>query len=160
MPTRAAALADRIEQGAALLAAYAATLSPAQWGTAVRPDGRTAGVIVHHVAAVYPIEVDLARSLARGAAVAGVTWAAIAEMNAKHASEHATVSQADAIALLRRNSAEAAAAVRGFSDADLDNAAPLSLNDDAPMTAQFMIEAHALCHSFHHLAVLRAHFGC
>ena len=29
-------------------------------------DGRTVGVIVHHVASVYPIEIQLAQTLAQG----------------------------------------------------------------------------------------------
>ena len=62
---RAALLADRIEEGAAALAAFAETLSDAEWRTPVSESGRTgrtAGVIVHHVASVYPIEIDLARA--------------------------------------------------------------------------------------------------
>ena len=46
--------------------------------------------------------------------------------------------------------------VRAFSDDELDQAAPLSLDDDAPVTAQFVIEDHALRHSWHHLALIRA----
>src|SRR5262249_48836425 len=53
---RAEALADRIEQGAASLAAFAEGLSEAEWIMPVSPtDGRSIGVIVHHVASVYPI---------------------------------------------------------------------------------------------------------
>ena len=40
---------------------------------------------------------------------------------------------------------------RKFSDANLDSAASISLNADAPLTAQFFIEDHALRHSFLHL---------
>ena len=50
----------------------------------------------------------------------------------------------------------AADAVRNFTDAQLDSAAPLSLNAGAPMTAQFVIEDHALRHAWHHLARIRA----
>ena len=86
--SRAAALADRIEQGAALLAAFAETLSEAEWDTPVSAtDRRPIGVIVHHVASVYPIEVEVARAIASGKAMTEVTWDAIAEMNAKHAGE-------------------------------------------------------------------------
>lgn len=47
-------------------------------------------------------------------------------------------------------------AIRQFSDEELDQAAPISPNADAPLTAQFFIEDHALRHSFHHLASIRA----
>jgi hypothetical protein len=159
MGNRANALADRIEQGAAALAAYAEQLSETQWRKVVPPDGRTVGVLVHHVASVYPLEIQLASTLAGGQPIKGVTWAAVAEMNAGHAREHASVSKAEALALLRTNSQAAAAAVRALSDEALDQAAPVSLNADAPLTAQFLIEDHALRHSFHHLAKIRAALG-
>ena len=123
------------------------------------PDGRTVGVLVHHVASVYPLEIQLASTLAGGQPIQGVTWAAVAEMNAKHASDNASVGKGEALALLRKNSQAAAAAVRALSDESLDRAAPVSLNGDAPLTAQFFIEDHALRHSFHHLAKIRAAVG-
>ena len=91
MSHRAELLADRIEEGAAGLAAFAEGLSEAEWGTPVSEwtDRRSVGVIVHHVASVYPIEIDLARAIASGKAVTDVTWEVVAELNAKHAREHA-----------------------------------------------------------------------
>ena len=66
------------------------------------------------------------------------------------------MNQQEALGLLRRNSKAAADAIRQFSDEELDRAAPISLNADAPLTTQFFIEDHALSHSFHHLASIRA----
>jgi hypothetical protein len=162
MSRRAESLAARIEAGAAGLAAFAQGLSDAEWRTPVPGsgrDGRPVGVIVHHVATVYPIEIDLARTIASGKAVAGVTWEVVAEMNAKHAREQAGVTREAAIELLRRNSREAAATVRALTDDELDQAAPFSLSFDAPVTAQFVIEDHALRHSWHHLARIRDALG-
>jgi hypothetical protein len=162
MGRRAEVLATRIEEGAAGLAAFAGGLSDAEWRTPVPGSGRdsrSVGVIVHHVASVYPIEIDLAQTIASGKAVTAVTWEAVAKMNAKHASEHAEVSKADALDLLLRNSRQAAAAVRAFTDDELDRAAPFSLSFDAPVTAQFVVEDHALRHSWHHLARIRAALG-
>src|SRR6476660_8785397 len=140
---RAASLADRIEEGAAGLAAFVEGLSEAEWRAPVPEsgrDGRSVGVIVHHVASVYPIEIDLARTVASGKTVANVTWEVVAELNAKHAHEQAGVTKAAALELLRRNSREAAAAVRAFTDDELDRATPFSLSFGAPMTTQFVIE--------------------
>jgi len=157
---RAALLADRIEQGAAGLAAFAETLSEAEWTTPVsETDHRPVGVIVNHVASMYPIEIDVARAVASGKAVTDVSWDAVAQINAKNAQENATVSKAAALELLRRNSHEAAAVVRAFTDDELDQAAPFSLSFGAPMTTQFVIEDHALRHSWHHLAKIRAALG-
>jgi hypothetical protein len=153
---RAELLADRIEEGAAGLAAFAEALSESEWRTPVSgSDRRPVGVIVHHVASVYPIEIDLARAIASGNAVTDVTWEVVAELNGKHAQENAEVTKAAAVELLRQNSREAAAAVRAFTDDELDQAAPFSLSFGAPVTAQFVIEDHALRHSWHHLARMR-----
>lgn len=159
---RAELLADRIEEGAAGLAAFAEGLSEQDWRTPVTEggkDGRPVGVVVHHVANMYPIEIDLARTIANGKAVTDVTWEVVAGLNAKHAHDQAGVTKATALELLRRNSREAAAAVRAFTDEELDRAAPLSLNSGAPVTAQFVIEDHALRHSWHHLARIRKALG-
>jgi len=80
-------------------------------------------------------------------------------MNSKHHREQTGVSKADALELLRRNSRAAAEAVREFTDEQLDVAAPFSLSFGAPMTAQFVIEDHALRHSWHHLARIRKVLG-
>ena len=101
----------------------------------------------------------LARTIAGGKAVTDVTWEVVDEMNAKHAHDQAGVTKAAALELLRRNSREAAAAVRAFTDDELDRAAPFSLSFGAPVTAQFVIEDHALRHSWHHLARIRAALG-
>src|SRR5438876_8148239 len=151
MSRRAQELAARIEQGAAGLAEFAEGLSEAQWRTSVPGDGRMVGVTVHHVASAYPIEIQFAQTLARGEPIRGVTWSAVADMNAKHARDHATTGKQETLELLRRNAKAAAQAVRALTDEELDRAAPVSLNSDAPLTAQFMIEDHALRHSFHHL---------
>jgi len=159
MSQRAQVLGDRIEQGADALAAFAQTLSDADWRVAVPHDGRTIGVVVHHVGNMYPIEIELAQTLASGKPIAGVTWAAVDQINADHAKQHASVTRTEALEFLRQNSRKAAAAVRALSDAALDQAAPVSLNADAPLTCQFFVEDHALRHSFHHLAKIKAALG-
>ena len=65
------------------------------------------------------------------------------------------VTKADALELLRKNSRQAAESVRAFSDEGLDQAAAFSLSFGAPVTAQFVIEDHAVRHSWHHLARIR-----
>jgi SAM-dependent methyltransferase len=157
---RAALLADRIEQGAAGLAAFAETLLEAEWSTPVsETDRRSIGVIVNHVASMYPIEIDVARAVAGGTAVTDVSWDAVAQINAQNAQENATVTKTSALELLRKNSHEAAAAVRALTDDELDQAAPFSLSFGAPMTTQFVIEDHALRHSWHHLAKIKKALG-
>jgi len=159
MNNRSEALAARLQAGATALAAFAATLSEAEWQRRLPKDGRKIGVVVHHVGSVYPIEIHLAKLLAAGEPITGVTWDAVNTMNREHATENDGVTKEAALALLAGNSADAAAAIRALSDAELDRAAPVSLNSDAPLTCQFMLEDHAVRHSYHHLARIRAELG-
>jgi hypothetical protein len=152
-------LAGRIEQGAAALLELAESLTEAEWHAIVPGDGRSVGVVVHHVASVYPIEVKVAKTIASGHAIENVTWDGIDQMNAGHAADHATAGKAATLQTLRDNSRAAAETVRGLSDEELDTAAPVSLYSGAPLTAQFFIEDHALRHSFHHLARIRSAVG-
>ena len=153
---RAEALARRLELGIDALITFASTLSERQWQTPVPKDGRKIGVVVHHVASVFPIEIQLAQVLAKGQPIAGVSWDDVHAMNAKHAQDNANVTKQEAIDLLRQNSVAAAAAIRALSDEELANAATNSLNADAPLTCQHMLEDHAVRHCYHHLAKIQA----
>jgi len=159
MSRRAEDLAQRIEMGAQSLATLAEKLSDQEWQTVVPQDGRPVGVVVHHVANMYDIEIMLAKKIAEGEGVRGVTWGAVHDMNAKHHGDHGAVTKQQALELLKQKSKSAADAVRAMTDQDLDRAAPVSLNSDAPLTTQFFIEDHALRHSFHHLAKIRTALG-
>jgi hypothetical protein len=76
-------------------------------------------------------------------------------MNAGHAKEYDSITKDAAVDLLRGNSAAAAAAIRALTDEQLDRAAEASLYSNAPVTCQFMLEDHAVRHSYHHLASIR-----
>ena len=153
---RSEALATRLENGATALAALAATLSEAEWQMHLPKDGRKIGVVVHHVASMYPIEIQLASLLAAGQPITGVTWDVVAAINRDHAKKNDNVSKETALALLKANSEAAAATIRAFTDEELDRAALVSLNSDAPLSCQFFLEDHAVRHSYHHLAGIKA----
>ena len=153
---QANALAERLEEGARALVAFARGLTDAQWKTKVPKDGRTVGVVVHHVASVYPVEIQLAQAMAGGNAVTDVTWDVIHKMNAGHANDNAAVTKEAAIEAVMRNSAAAAEAIRALTDEQLARAVTVSLYEDAPLTCQFMLEDHAVRHSYHHLARIKA----
>jgi hypothetical protein len=156
MNARSDALAKVLEQGANALATFAEGLSDAEWQTPLSHDGRTVGVVVHHVANIYPLEIELAQKLAAGGVINDVTWNDVHTLNAGHAKDHHAATKAETVALLRKNGAAAAAAIRAMSDGELDRIAPNSLYSNAPLTCQFMLEDHAVRHSFHHLARIRA----
>jgi hypothetical protein len=155
MSKRSNALAERLEQGAQALADFASGLTEAEWQMRLPKDGRKIGVIVNHVASVYPVEVLLALTIAEGKPITGVTADNVDEMNAEHAKKSDAVTKVETLELLRRNSAAAAIAIRELGDDDLDRAALASLYSDAPVTCQFILEDHAVRHSYHHLARLR-----
>ena len=159
MSQRSNALADRLEQGARALASLASSLTDEQWQTRIPKDGRKVGVVVHHVATMYPLEIQLAQVLAQGKPVTGVTWDVVHELNANHAKENDGVTKEAALELLKVNSSAAEGIIRGFSDQELDSAALVSLNADAPLTCQFMLEDHAVRHSYHHLNRIRETLG-
>jgi hypothetical protein len=161
MGRRSDLLADRIVQGAEELASFAERLTDEEWKRPLSTNGsdrRTVGVIVNHVASVYPVEIEAVRGIASGNAV-GVTWENVAELNAKHAADNSGASKAETLALLRKNSRAAADAVRKLSDAELDTAAPFGLSFGAPITAQFVVEDHPLRHPWHHLARIKKALG-
>lgn len=159
MSKRAEALAQRVAQGHQELAAFVEGCSEEDWQTYSPDEGRSVGVLVHHVANVLPVEIDLVKVLASGQAITGVTMEMVDQMNAEHADEVAHCSKEETLELLKRNSELAVAAIRELGDEELDRAAPVSLHSDAPLTAQYFIEAHPLGHSFHHLASVRAAIG-
>ena len=159
MGKRAAALAERIEQGARHLLAAAAAFSAADWRTACPDDGRTVGVLVHHVASAYPVEVELITTALTGGPLVEITSAEVARLNAEHAGANAGCDKAETLALLRRNSAAAAAVVRGLDDEQLDRTAPTVLHLAAPLTVQYLIEQHPIAHPYIHLESIRTALG-
>lgn len=159
MNKRASALADRLERGVSALAEFASELTTAEWEARVPRDGRSVGVIVHHVASVFPTEIHLAQILASGKPVTGVTVTDIHAANGAHARDNADVTKEEALRLLERNGKAAAVVIRNLTDEQLDRAAPVSLYENAPLTTQFMLEDHAVRHSYHHLTLLRVALG-
>lgn len=155
MSQRTEALAKSLEEGALALTALASSLTEKEWQTPLPHDGRKIGVVVHHVAIVYPLEIMFARSVAAGTPD-GITGDAVNQMNAGHAKEYDAITKEDALQLLATNSTAAAAAIRTLTDEDLDRAAPVPLYGNARLTCQFVLEDHAVRHSAHHLAKIKA----
>ena len=156
MSKRSYELARRLELGAVALDAFASSLTEFEWQSRVPRDGRKIGVVVHHVASVYPVEIELAQAVAKGKAVEGLTMDVINKMNAEHAKKFDGVTKEETVELLKQNSSAAATAIRSFTDGELDEAAPVSLYANAILTCQFVLEDHAVRHSYHHLGRIRA----
>jgi hypothetical protein len=156
MTGHADVLADRVAQAHRELIALVETLSEIEWRTICPNEGRTVGVLVHHVASVLPGELGMIQAVASGQPVTGVTPELLDQMNAQHAEDYANCSREETLELLRGNSALVVDAIRELSDADLNQAALVSLHWNAPLTAQYLIEDHPLGHAYQHLASIRA----
>jgi hypothetical protein len=155
MSTRSNGLAERLEQGVRSLVTFAGSLSDAEWKTPIPNDRRTVGIVVHHVASIMPIEMELAMTVVNGNPVVGLTWDTVHGINAEHARANSNAAKDAALDLLRKHAGDAARAIRALSDEDLDRALPVSMYSDAPLTAQFLLEDHAVRHAYHHLAKIR-----
>ena len=155
MNHRAEVIAARLEAGAKSLAEFAATLTETEWQTRVPRDGRKIGVVVHHAANMYPIQIQLAQLLAAGQPIKEVTSVAVDTIDRDRAKENEGVTKEAALALLASNSAAAAAAIRALCDDELDRAAPVSLHSTAPLTCQSFLKDHAVRNSYLHLALIR-----
>jgi len=156
MTQRSNALAERLEQGVRALITLASTLTEEEWSTPIYHDWRTVGIVVHHVASIMPLEIELAMTVANGKAVVGLTWDTVHQINAEHARANRDAGKDQALDLLRKNAAAAAATIRGLTDEQLDRGLPVSMYSDAPLTTQFLLEDHAVRHAYHHLAKIRA----
>ena len=159
MSQRAEALAERVARGHRELIAFVEALPEGEWRADCPRDGRTVGVVVHHVASMLPLELDLVKVLASGQPISGVNLDAVNQVNAEHARAHANCDKQETLDLLRQNSALVVRAIRELSDAQLDRAAPVSLHWGAPLTAQYFIEDHPLSHAYQHLANIREALG-
>ena len=105
---------------------------------------------------MYPLEIQLAQLLAAGKPVDGRDLGRRRTRSTPSTRRSTTPSRRTRrSSCSRQNSAAAAAAIRALSDEELDRAAPVSLNADAPLTCQFMLEDHAVRHSYHHLMKIR-----
>jgi DinB family protein len=154
MSERARHLAQQFEQANHALIATVDRLSDDQWRAKTPGDGRSVGVVAHHVAEGHKGIAGLAGAIAHGQPVPPLTMDMIHRGNATHAVQHAHCTKAETLALLRQNGAAAAATVRGLGEAELDRAATLPLGT---MSASQVIERILIGHVHdHHGSIQKA----
>ncbi|MDQ6899221.1 MAG: DinB family protein [Candidatus Dormibacteraeota bacterium] len=152
--TRAGELALRLRESNEKLIELLNSLSAEQWRQSVPPDGRTVGVLTHHLSTSHPLVTDIARSVAAGGGIP-LTWEAVDEWNAQHAKEHADCEPVDTINLLRESTAKAAALIEGFDDEQLERSAPHPLLDGQVTTVAELLERMTIGHTQWHLEDIR-----
>jgi uncharacterized damage-inducible protein DinB len=156
MSERARNLAQQLEQANHGLITTIEALSDAQWQAKTPGDGRSVGVVAHHVASSHKTVAGLAGAIAHGQSVPAITMDMIHQGNAAHAAQHANCTKAETLALLRQNGAAAVAAVRGFGDAELDRTTTLPLGT---MSVAQVVERILIGHVHDHHGTIKKALG-
>lgn len=157
MSGRAEALARQFEQVNADVIAFVEQCTAHDWRRRCPNDGRTIGVVAHHVAAGYVPDLACIDAFATGQPLPDGfgSWQLIDEANARHATAHADCTPMETITLPNENGTRVVAFIRGLSAAQLDRTGYFPLMRERRSTGQ-MIERLLIGHAEDHLADLRA----
>jgi uncharacterized damage-inducible protein DinB len=154
MSDRARSLARQLDQANHELIATIEGLSDAQWHAKASGDGRSVGVVAHHVATSHQAVSGLVGAIAHGQPVPDITMDMVHQGNAAHAAQYANCTKAETLALLRQNGAAAVAMVRALGDAELERSATFPMGT---MSAAQVIERVLVGHAHdHHASIRRA----
>ena len=126
-------------------------LTDADWKKTTAAEKWTVAVTAHHIASSYEPATRIIETIAAGRTLPHFTRATLDEMNAQHAKEFAGCTQAETIALHKKEAAAAAAAVRRLSDSELARAGTVFVGMP-PVSAEELVERILLAH-------IEAHFG-
>jgi uncharacterized damage-inducible protein DinB len=156
MGQRSQALAEQFEQVNRQITTTIERCSDAQWKTKTSGETWPVGVVAHHVAQSHEGIAGLVRMIASGQQAPPITMEMIDQGNAEHAKQFANVTREETLALIKKNGAAAASAVRGLSDEQLDRSATVL---GGPMTAQQVIERILIGHVKGHHDSIQAAVG-
>jgi uncharacterized damage-inducible protein DinB len=151
---RAAELADDLKQANEELLSLLIGIDSEQWQRQVPGDGRSVGVIAHHVAVSHPFVMGIARSVAAGGEIP-LTWERVHEANAQHAKDQADCGLETTLALLREANTETVAAVARFDDSSLSRSASDPLRDGGVTSAGDVVRLYMIDHARFHLGAIR-----
>ena len=116
------------------------------------------GVTAHHIAGVLEPISGMITAVATGPVAVPLRMELIDAMNAQHARDFARCTKAETIALLRRNSALAAAAIRGLGADQLARRATV-VEEAPPMSVEELITGGLLAHLDEHFGSIRKTVG-
>ncbi len=125
-----------------------------QWQIVIGSEGRSVGVVFHHIAYVYPLIAEWTVNITKGDALPKVSFDDIHAMNHQHAESHADVDQATTLALLTTNAATVRELVTPLSEADWQASAPFTLVDSPTISAAQMFEWFLINHAQNHLQAI------
>jgi uncharacterized damage-inducible protein DinB len=123
MATRAENLAAQFEAVNQEAIQAVQACSDETWRKPIPDDGRTVGVLAHHMAMGDVPIAELVETIANEKPMPPLTMEMIDQGNAQHAQQFANVTKEETLAALQQNAPGAVAMVRGLSDEQLDRSA-------------------------------------
>jgi len=159
LTSRSALIADQFESAQEAFIQLIESLDEEQWQRVGRngpqrlndeDEGRTVGVIAHHVAASGPFIMGRIRTVLAGNSMAPVDIHAI---NAAHAVDKAAITRQEVVDLLRATRADLVAEVRAMTDAQLEMTVDSPVG---PMSVQQRLERVLIGHLKGHQASIEA----
>lgn len=126
------------------------------WQTLVENEGRTVGVLAHHMAVIPLLITGWVEKVAAGTPLPPITMDDIDHANAHHAAREAGCSQDEVIKLLRENGAAVAARLAALDTESLDRTGALALLGDQPTSARQIAEIVLIAHNSRHLKSIEA----
>ena len=156
MSERAGKLADQLDAVVTETLSTVAAMPDDKWTAFCEPEQCTVAALASHIgsssAGVISI---LVQPMAEGRPTPPITQEQLHAGNAHNARENANRPKAEALAEIRTNGYAAVAAVRGYSDEQLDKTAVLFFSPD-PVTTEVVIENALINHLQEHLDSINA----
>jgi hypothetical protein len=135
--------------------AAVSTCSDEQWRQPTAEDGRTVGVVAHHVGEVNGAFAKIVETLAVGGTYTPkVSMEEVHESNAKHARNNAAAGKAETLDLLRANGDEILRVLASIDDTVLDRTAGIFGGNE--LTVNQVLEWVVIGHTAEHLGTIRS----
>ena len=158
MGAKSETLAKQFEAKVQEATAALEKLSDADWKKVTAAEKWSVGVTAHHVAGAHEQIANIVKTVASGQAMPNFTMEMLDGMNAKHATDFASVSKADTLALHKKSAAAAAAVVRGLSDDQLAKSGVVLAGMPA-MSAEQIVSGILINHIDEHCGSIRKTLG-
>ena len=152
--TRTAELAEQFEAINADIIATVMECSDEQWQLPTKEEGRTVGVLAHHVGTVNGVFAGIVERLAAGDTYTpNVSMEEVDRNNAQHADQHATIGKQETLDVLRSNGEAILRALNSIDDETLDRRAGVFGGHE--MTVTQVMEWVVIGHTADHLGTIR-----
>ena len=138
MSQRAQEIAERFKKFSSEVIAFVENLTDADWTKVCDWEQWPIGVTARHLGAGHFAIYDMTAMIVRGKALPPLTMDQVHAMSKKDAQEHLDCSKAEALELLRSNSAKMEAFISSLTDDDLDRKGSMPAFGGEVTTEQFM----------------------